>query len=86
MISEYGRKASTGMIDDAISTLRRAIWVIGHDSREAYADLCKVCHEYHPVQILNNDLDAINYTLKYGMHDILELRKAYTAEETQEDA
>lgn len=86
MISEYAHEAAPAWIEDVINTLRGYIWEIGHVSKEAYTDLRKACHSYHPTQLLESDIDAFNYTLNYGLHEILELREAYTAEKTQEDA
>lgn len=85
MISENTREEAPEWIEEVINTLRELIWEIGHISREAYTDLRKACHSYRPTLLLDSDLDAFNYILNYGLHEILELREVYIGE-TQEDA
>lgn len=86
MISENTREEAPEWVEEVINTLRELIWEIGHVSKEAYADLRKACHSYYPTLLLDSDLDAFNYILNYGLHEILELREIWIAEETQEDA
>lgn len=77
MISEYTREAAPAWIEDAINTLRGAIRVIKYSERRPYAyevSLAAYCHEYHPTQLLESDVDAANFILNYGLHDILRLR------------